>query len=111
MEPGIIPNDERAATLLAKYIQAKITNEEEIELNEWIIYEDNYYLFERLTSPANIEWSQNWFAEKGVNTKFLQKPFPIYETKDEKETRKEFYLWSGLLALTMLTYYLIIRFA
>lgn len=111
MEPGIIPDDKRGAELLVKYIQAKITAEEELELNEWIIYEDNYYLFERLTSPANIEWSKTWFAEKGIDTKFLHKPFPIYETQEEKNIRNEFYYWSGMMAVIMIIYYLAIRFA
>ena len=111
MKPGIILDDKRGAELMAKYIQAKITNEEEIELNDWIIYEDNYYLFERLTSPGNIESSSTWFSANGVNPQFLKKPFAIYETDVERETKQEFYFWSGLMALIMITYYIIIRFA
>lgn len=111
MEPQTIPDDRRGAELLAKYIQAKITEPEEIDLNGWIVHEDNYYLFERLTSPANIEWSETWFKENGVNAAFLHKPFPVYETQEEKQTRFEFYLFSGALGFVMLLYYLLLRFA
>lgn len=111
MEQHTIPNNRRAAELLVKYIQKKLTEPEEIELDEWIIDQDNYYLFEKLTSPANSEWSATWFSENGVNPQFLKKPFPIYETPEEKETKREFYFWSGLMTLVMIIYYIIIRFA
>lgn len=111
MEPYNIPDDRRAAELLAKYIQAKITEPEEIELNNWIVANDNYYLFEQLTTPANVESSKIWFTGNGINAKFLNKPFAIYETHEEQSTKREFYYWSGILSFLMILYYILIRFA
>ena len=112
MKPLNIPDDRRAAVLIAKFLQGKIKNKEEVELDRWIVEgKDRLELFNMLTSTSNIESSAKWFAENGVNPGFLkEKPFEYYKpTYDPREMRR-FYILMALGFLGLLVVYLMLRF-
>jgi hypothetical protein len=111
MEPLSIPDDRRAAVLIAKFIRGKIKGKEEKELDRWIVSkEENYRLFNELITPAKKTSAAEWFSAHGVNPKFLNThSFEGYGPKAEPFKTREFYIGAAIAVVAMAIYYLVIR--
>ena len=106
------PDNQRVAILVAKFIRGKLKGGEEKELDDWIVEEDgNMKLFEKLISTGEAEWSEKWFAERGVKIRFLKKKLgEFYKPDPRPMDLRKFYLGIAAGVLLMMFVYFVLHY-
>jgi len=106
------PRERAIAILMAKFIKGKLKNEEEKELDNWILdREENMKLFEKLSNAGNEEWAVKWFAERGVKPGFLKRRSKDwYQPGPSPVEFNEFYIGIVIGAVGMVVLYLIVHY-
>lgn len=97
------------ASLIAKLMREKITDEESAELDEWICRkEENMKLFECLINDYKVKWAKQWFAEAGVSTKGIKWRKTQGWYKSEQKALRDFYLvMAGVLLFLIAVYFVL----
>jgi hypothetical protein len=104
-------NNYTYGTLIAKVIGEKITEEEGKVLEEWILADEkNMKLFEDLTNDFKSQWAKKWFAEAGVDTRFIKWPNREGWYKPEKRPLLNFYLVAALIIAGMALVYWVLKY-
>lgn len=96
-------------TLIARLLADRITEEEEMQLDEWVSASDeNMKLFEDLINEYKSEWAKQWFAEAGVSTRGIKWKKVDGWYRPETNTR-HFYILAVLVFLALVAVYLVLE--
>ena len=60
-------------TLIAKLMREKITDQESLELDDWVYRrQENMKLFEALINEYKQDWAKEWFRKSGVSIRGIK---------------------------------------
>lgn len=96
-------------TLIVKLMRDKLTEEEAVELDEWLVKEEeNMYLFECLINEYKQEWARRWFRSAGVSTRGIRWKDVTGWYKPEDKNVWDFYIvMIAVFLYLLLVYYLL----
>lgn len=103
-------NKEQFVTLTGSEWTGLLLAEKPGELDEWVCAnEENMKLFEDLTNDFKSKWAKQWFAEAGVNTRFIKWKNMDGWYKPETKSLVDFYILMAVVFAVMAGVYLILK--
>jgi energy-coupling factor transporter transmembrane protein EcfT len=98
-------------TLIARLMAETITDEEAMELDEWVAADErNMRLFEDLTNDFKMKWAKQWFASRGISVRGIKWKKMDGWYKEERKNLRDFYLLAAVVILAMVLMYLALKF-
>ena len=89
----------------------KISDEEAVQLDEWVAEDDrNMRLFEDLTNDYKKKWAKKWFVDEGVAIKGIRWKKTQGWYKEERKSLRDFYILAAVTILAMALMYLALKF-
>lgn len=101
----------RYGTLIARLMAETITDEEAMELDEWVAADErNMRLFEDLTNDFKRKWARHWFVSRGISVRGIKWKKMDGWYKEERKNLRDFYLLAAVVILAMVLMYLALKF-